>query len=245
MLLTNYHGYATPYGTGGYCNSGSGPLTTVAGSGGPSGCATGWPNMPGEVGGSCAGYAKPSWQTVVGMPADGVRDLPDISLFAASGVWAHYYLTCFSDTSRQGRACTGAPSSWTGGGGTSFSSPIMAGVQALVNQKLGAPQGNPNPVYYALAAKEFGALGNALCNASNGNTVKKGCIFYDVTAGDMDVNCTGTVNCYTPSGTNGVLSQSSSAYLPAQTSGVGWDSATGLGSINAKNLVAAWAKRFR
>ena len=58
------------------------------------------------------------------------------------------------------------------------------------------------------------------------------CIFYDVTKGDMDVNCTGTHNCYLPSGTNGVLSTSDSSYLKAY--------ATGIGSVNAANLVNNW-----
>ncbi len=50
------------------------------------------------VSGTCAGYAKPSWQSVVGNPGDGVRDIPDVSLFAANGVWGHYYVVCYSDT---------------------------------------------------------------------------------------------------------------------------------------------------
>ena len=53
----------------------------------------------------------------------------------------HYYVFCWSDTANGGAACTGAPSSWSGAGGTSFASPIMAGIQALVNQKTGKRQG--------------------------------------------------------------------------------------------------------
>src|SRR5580658_2625268 len=41
-------------------------------------------------------------------------------------------------------------STWSQAGGTSFASPIMAGIQALVNQRAGSPQGNPNGTYYAL-----------------------------------------------------------------------------------------------
>ena len=63
VLLANYEGHNPPYGTNGYCNSGGTSFrTTGAGSGGPSECATGTPAIGGEVGGSCAGYAKPSWQ---------------------------------------------------------------------------------------------------------------------------------------------------------------------------------------
>ncbi|MEI9988009.1 MAG: S53 family peptidase [Aliidongia sp.] len=243
VLIATTEGFSTTYGTSGFCNSTTGRadfLTTASGSGGPSGCATGTPSTSGVVSGSCAGYAKPSWQSLVGVPADGVRDLPDVSLFAANGVWGHYYVYCDSDTHDGGAVCTGAPSGWSGAGGTSFSSPILAGIQALVNQKTGARQGNPNPVYYALAAAEYGSGGSSSCNSSNGNTVGSSCIFYDVTLGDMDVNCTGTHSCYRPSGTNGVLSTSTSSYLKAYGTGTGWDFATGIGTLNAANLVNNW-----
>ena len=244
VLLATFEGFATTYGTSGFCNSSTGEadfLTTGAGSGGPSGCATGSASTSGVVSGTCKGYAKPSWQTgVVGIPADGVRDLPDVSLFASNGLWGHYYVFCWSDTTEGGTACTGAPSGWSGAGGTSFASPILAGIQALVNQKQGARQGNPNPVYYQLAATEYGTSGSTTCNSTNGNTVGSTCIFYDVTQGDMDVNCTGTHNCYRPSGTNGVLSTSDTSYLKAYGTTTGWDFATGIGTVNAANLVNNW-----
>jgi len=116
----------------------------------------------------------------------------------------------------------------------------MAAIQSLVNQKTAARQGNPNPIYYQLAATEYGSSGNANCNSTLGNGVASSCNFYDVTLGDMDVNCTGTNNCYLPSGVNGVLSTSSSSYLPAYGTATGWDSATGIGTINAANLVNNW-----
>ncbi len=50
--------------------------------------------LPESVSGTCAGYAKPSWQSIYGNPSDGVRDLPDVALFAASGLWGHYYVFC-------------------------------------------------------------------------------------------------------------------------------------------------------
>jgi uncharacterized repeat protein (TIGR01451 family) len=61
-----------------------------------------------------------------------------------------------------------------------------------------------------------------------------------VTQGDMDVNCQGANNCYDPSGSNGVLSTANSAYAPAYGTGIGWDFATGIGTINAYNLVSYW-----
>ena len=243
VLLATASGYSTTYGTNGFCNSATGReyyLTTGGGSGGPSGCATGNPSTSEVVSGTCKGYAKPAWQSLVGNPADGVRDMPDISLFAANGVWGHYYVYCDSDTNDGGAACTGAPSGWSGAGGTSFASPIMASIQALVNQKQGAKQGNPNPTLYALAKSEYGAGGSTICNSTSGKGTSSSCVFYDVTQGDMDVNCTGTHNCYRPSGTNGVLSTSSTSYLKAYGTGTGWDFATGIGTVNAANLVNNW-----
>ena len=243
-LIATIEGYSTTYGTSGFCNSSTGKadfLTTASGSGGPSGCATGKASTSGVVSGTCAGWPKPSWQSVYGNPSDGVRDIPDVSLFAANGVWGHYYVYCYTNTAGGGAACTGAPSGWAGAGGTSFASPIMAGIQALVNQhnSLSSGAGNPNPVYYAIASSEYGTSGSATCNSSNGNTVGSSCIFYDITLGDMDVNCTGTHSCYKPSGTYGVLSTSTSSYAPAYGTGTGWDFATGIGSLNAYNLVYA------
>ncbi len=242
-LLSTYAGYPTPYGSSGFCNSATGKadyLTTASGSGGPSGCATGTASTTGVISGTCAGYAKPAWQSLVGVPADGVRDLPDVSLFAANGVWGHYYVICYSDKAYGGAPCTGAPSTWSGAGGTSFASPILAAIQALVNQKQAAPQGNPNPTYYSLAATEYGVSGSASCNSTTGNAIGAGCIFRDITKGDIDVNCTGTHGCYLPSGTNGVLSTATSTYTPSYRATTGWDFATGIGSINAYNLVYGW-----
>ncbi len=241
-LLSAYEGYSSPLGTDGFCNSGPGSsfLTTVSGSGGPSGCAYGAPSTGGVVSGSCSGYAKPGWQSILGNPADRVRDIPDVSLFAANGLWRHYYPACFSDPNNGGGSCSGAPDTWPGYGGTSFAAPIMAGIQALINQRTESRQGNPNPTYYSLAAAEYGASGNSACNSTLGNGVNPSCVFYDVTLGDMDVDCTGTNNCYTPSGAYGALSTSNSALQPAYASGLGWDFATGIGTVNVGNLVMAF-----
>ena len=239
VLISTIEGYSTPYGADGFCNSATGSnfLNTIGGGGGPSECATGSPSTYGVVGGTCKGYAKPSWQKLVGNPKDGVRDVPDVSLFAANGVWGHFYVFC--DTTGGG-SCSGAPVDWSGGGGTSFSSPILAGMQALVNQKVGGRQGNPNVVYYALANNEYGKSGKSSCNSTLGNGANSDCVFYDVTLGDMDVNCHGTVNCYIPSGAEGVLSTSDSSYKPAYGTTTGWDFATGIGTVNAYNLVHKW-----
>jgi len=241
-LLTAYVGYSPTYGSTSLCNDpvyGSLFQTTVGGGGGPSQCATGAPSTSSVVSGTCQGWPKPSWQSVLGNPNDGVRDTPDVSLFAADGLWSHFYIFCWSDTKNGGAACGSDPSAWSGAGGTSFASPIMAGIQALINQKAGGPQGNPAPFYYQLAAAEYGSVGNSSCNSDKGNTVAGSCIFYDVASGDMDVDCVGP-NCFLADGSVGVLSTSNTSFAPAYAGNVGWDFATGIGTINAANLVNNW-----
>ncbi len=231
LLATYVSGSGVTYGTGGFCNStaanNDGLVQVVGGTGGPSGCATGAPTTNGVVGGTCAGTPKPSWQSVFGNPNDGVRDTPDVSLFAANGVWGHFYVVCFSDpgAGRGGAPCTGAPSTWSGFGGTSVSAPIVASIQALVNQSTGSKWGNPNPTYYALASNEYGVAGSAACNSALGNGAASTCVFYDVTQGDNDVPCTGGVNCYLPSGTNGVLSTGPVGSATVTSGGSGYTSA--------------------
>jgi subtilase family serine protease len=242
-LITSFLGYSTPYGANGFCASSYDFLFPTAGSGGPSNCATG-ASAGGIDGttpsnGTCRGWPKPSWQAVLGNPQDGVRDLPDVSLFSADGIWSHLYVFCDSDPTT-GVACVGAPSNWSLGGGTSFATPIMAGMQALVNQVWGDRQGNPAPIYYALARLEYGANGEKNCETFAPGGPAPLCTFYDITIGDNDVDCTGPYNCFDPDAKNGVagvLSLSDSSYQPAFKAGVGWDFTTGIGSVNATNLV--------
>jgi subtilase family serine protease len=226
-------------------------LNAIGGSGGPSGCATGTASTRGVVSGTCRAYPKPSWQSVFGNPSDGVRDIPDVSLFASNGFWDAYYVVCWSnpDTSPivgGGFTCTGPPSAWAGFGGTSVSSPIMAGIQALVNQKTGSRWGNPNTVYYSLASSEYGTSGSgaAACDSTTVNKTSNSCIFYDITEGDNSSACralgTTLFNCYRPTGTYGILSIFNSASDPAYITNAGWDFPTGIGSVNAYNLVMNW-----
>lgn len=247
-LIAGYLGYSTVYGASGFCNSATGKanfINTTAASGGPSQCATGAPSTTDVVSGTCQGYAKPSWQSgLYGNPSDSVRDLPDVSLFAANGVWGHYYVFCFSDTANGGAACSGAPSNWSGAGGTSFAAPIMAGFQSLVNQSTGSRWGNPNTKYYALAASEYGTSGTTSCLSSS--SPASSCTFYDITLGNMDVVCHSSVDCFDSSGSGrsiiyGALSTSSTSFNAAYATAPGWDFATGIGSVNVNNLVSNWS----
>ena len=228
-LLYNYEGAGAGYGSGGECNTSSNFRLTAAASGGPSSCATGGGGTDQTshsfVDGTCMGYAKPSWQSgIFGNPADGVRDIPDVSLFASNGIWGHYVTVCFSDTTQGGTSCSGAPSTWAGFGGTSASAPMMAAIHALVNEKWGSSwqgsgasrSGNPDPIYYSIAKSEFGSGGNSSCYSINQpprEGLASSCAFYDITQGDNDIDCADTGsrgadknNCYLPSGTYGSLS---------------------------------------
>jgi hypothetical protein len=162
-------------------------------------------------GGRSASWLKPAWQT--GTPSDNARDIPDISLFASNGFVQSFYVICQRDLTA---GCD--LSSLVGIGGTSVSSPAFAGIMALVNQKTGSPQGVPGLVLYTLAAQQPSAFHDAL----SGSTITVPCV-------------TGSANCTTATAGHhyGVLSGFSTA--------TGYDLATGLGSVNAANLVNNWS----
>jgi Pro-kumamolisin, activation domain len=232
VLISEYvFGSFTTYGSSGFCNNATGDTTYLilaAGSGGASNCYSGaGGTTTGEYGLSqpgCQGLPKPTWQSgstlvggkaVYGSPSDGVRDIPDVSMFAANGIWGHFETVCWSDptqTSGGAASCSGAPSTWSGFGGTSVASPTMAGIQALINQVTGTTWGNPNPVYYQIGQNEYGTAGGTFagtsCNSSGSGGPAAGCAFNDITQGDIDVVCeyngtTGRHHCYRPSGTRG------------------------------------------
>jgi uncharacterized protein (TIGR03437 family) len=231
--LASYFGAS---GVEAFCNSGAGQpfLDVDAGSGGFS-----------------ALYSKPSWQNGVnGIPADGRRDVPDVSLFAGDGLMQHSYTYCQSDN---GSPCD--PSSPGGivvgyGGGTSFGAPAFAGIMALINQKTGSHQGLANPRLYELASIQYGSSSSPntadaqVCNTSYPIAPGNGCVFYDVTSGNIDVPClNGSPNCYVSNAADlvGLLSVSGASLVPAYSAGPGYDFATGLGSINVANLVNQWS----
>ena len=100
-------------------------------------------------------YPKPYWQTGPGVPQDNRRDVPDVAFGAAA---SHDGYRLFS-----------------GGvletvGGTSVGAPVLAGVLALLNQKMGVALGNVNPGLYRVAQTAPG-------------------VFHDITTGDNIVPC--------------------------------------------------------
>jgi pseudomonalisin len=142
-------------------------------------------------GGASSKYSKPAWQVAPGVPDDGKRDIPDVSLSAA-GHDAYLVQT-------QGKLVAI--------GGTSAASPSFAGLMALIVQATGQRQGYANSRFYQLAAAQYGSGGAA--------------VFHDITSGNNSVP--------------GVSGYSTTA---------GYDLATGLGSVDAYNLVNNWAVDF-
>jgi hypothetical protein len=162
-------------------------------------------------GGASVYFHKPSWQTGFG---DSMRDVPDVSLTAAGH---DPYLLCLEGScvpDAQGRFSIWLVS------GTSAAAPSFAGIMALVDQKMGARQGQANYVLYRLAASNPGT-----CNGSSTTTLPtSNCIFNDTTVGNNAVPG--------ESGYNTTAGK--------YQSGKGYDLATGLGSMNVANLVSKW-----
>ena len=228
----------------------------------------------GGSGGRSTVDAKPSWQGAVYDAApDGVRDLPDVSLFAGSYGGYTWAVICTAQNPC-GLNSSGQPTNANVAleGGTSLSSPMFAGIQALVDQALGsngipANQGNAAPTLYALAQQEYGTStapnSTALTNCASNDTgsyANNGCVFHNIVRGDNSTECYQptnlayiTNNCYffgtveygqiqigltsnnaEPTDYNGIDR--------AYTTRAGWSLASGLGSVDAANLVAAWKK---
>lgn len=159
-------------------------------------------------GGASTLFPKPAWQQGTGVPNDGHRDVPDISLAASPN--HDGYLVC-----SQGSCVNGYRKSDNTTlnvvGGTSAGVPTFAGIITLINQERNTSlgQGNVNPILYGLAATSPS-------------------VFHDITVGKNNVPCT--------AGSTGCPSSGTIGY----SAGVGYDQASGLGSIDASALAAAW-----
>ena len=166
--------------------------------------------------------SKPSWQKgVPGIPADNARDVPDVSLLSSPAYLP--YLYCSSDQSGwsngQVASCnSGFRDSSSGdltlAGGTSFASPIFAGMVAIINQEKGysTGQGLLNPTLYTLAS----------------NSTTYAAAFHDITSGNNE--------CPSSLGSSYCAGNATSHY----SSGTGYDLTTGLGSVDLNALATAW-----
>jgi hypothetical protein len=235
----------------------------VAGSGGGSNCANPVTEPDGSVGCdptsttpmTIYGIPKPSWQSGTGVPNDGVRDQPDVSLFAGDGFISHsFYVYCEMDENAAAGGVVGqgggSPSScdlnapyldFQGAGGTSASAQAFGGLMALVNQKTGQRQGNANYVLYPLAAQSGASCASNSVMAPTANASK--CIFYDIQVGNNSVACVaGSPNCGNQSaiGYGIMVYTNGTTTVPAWLTTLGYDLATGIGTVNAANLVNDW-----
>jgi subtilase family serine protease len=172
----------------------------------------------GGGGGTSIYEPQPLWQAgVPGIPATGFRLVPDISLISSD--MQPGYLICTSDTIFQ--TATGCTQGFFDAqgihpqilGGTSVAAPIFAGLVAVLNQAKGytaSGQGLINPTLYSLAS-----VPATYASA-----------FHDITDGNNA--CWNVPFCGTgPQNTD-------------YASGVGYDEASGLGSIDFAALLAAW-----
>ena len=172
-------------------------------------------------GGASMFFSKPSWQTGTGVPSDNARDVPDISLHASPN--HDGYLICSPTDGKGNPACTNGFRDSQGFldvvGGTSTGAPTFAGIVTIINQATNANgQGNANPTLYGLAKTASAA-------------------FHDITTGNNQVPCkAGSPNCPSP--------PPSGCTVPCigYTATAGYDLASGLGSVDAFNLVNAWPK---
>ncbi len=184
----------------------------------------------------CAGgFTKPSWQVGTGVPNDGKRDVPDVSLAADPD--HDGYVLCTQETNGAGTAFTGQsscvypvgsgqapyfdaqnPQQGFLYGGTSIAAPQWAAILTLMNQEAGntGGAGNINPILYQTVQTTPGA-------------------FHDITTGSNAVICVaGSPNCIS-NGAGGYV-------MSCCNAGTGYDMATGLGSVDAAALGAAWPK---
>jgi hypothetical protein len=183
-------------------------------------------NISAGSGGVSAAYPKPAFQSAL-TPGDSSRDLPDVSLLAANGQNGALWTLCSDNVSNGDDTGTYTDCQVTGGlltsstqiegvGGTSASAPAFAGMLALVSQSLsGARLGQANTSIYRLA--------NTLYST----------IFHDVTQGNNSVPCVqGSVDC--------ALDSASQYFITGFNAGSNYDLASGLGSVNAAEMVSNW-----
>jgi len=205
----------------------SGATNINAGSGGSSSCSTNT-STDAAIGTCTSGYGKPAWQTGVGVPGDAVRDIPDISLMSGAGGDNASWLVCTDDVGPNSATppvnvaadCTIQSDGqfyFFGFGGTSTASPAFAGILAIVQQ-------SSNNGRLGQAAKQLYDLYNG---------AGAPLIFNDITVGNNSVYCaSGSPDC--------ALNGAGSYFLTQFDTTIGYDLATGLGSVDVNQLIAYW-----
>jgi trimeric autotransporter adhesin len=226
----------------------NGDTDTVGGGGGASNdayCSTGF-TATGTCSVALTGYPKPSWQSGTGVPSDSVRDLPDVSLFSANGYNDSYYGICATDGDCQ-PVSSGSTVQIYGVGGTSASAPSFAGIMALVNQKYGR-QGQADTVLYPMAA-QFPAAFHDIIVGNNSEPcayetptdltppVTPDCI---QTAANKTANIYYTIDDPTyGTALEGQIGNTTNSTVEYNAV-TGYDLASGLGTVDATQLVNNW-----
>ncbi len=186
--------------------------------------------LNGTGGGASVFFSKPSWQTGEGVPNDGARDVPDIAVDASDVV--NPYLLCATEPSGTVADCTSgfrdSQEDLDAAGGSSFGPPTFGGVLALINEETQATtgQGNINPVLYSMASQDPDAFHNITTGMNN--------VFTSITAANNVVACVPESQDADDTGCP------ASGEMGYQSSGPGYNQVTGLGSIDAANMGAAW-----
>jgi Pro-kumamolisin, activation domain/Bacterial Ig-like domain (group 3) len=152
-------------------------------------------------GGSSIFYGKPAWQTGTGVPQDGARDIPDVSLTSSLH---DGYIVCLRSL---GGDCSQGFFFLVGG--TSAASPSFAGIMALINQKTNTSWGNPDPIIYSLAnGSKYNTIfhditvGNNMVPAASGNMIGYDTgTGYDLATGWGSVDVNQLVNAWVATGT--------------------------------------------
>lgn len=170
-----------------------------------SGSVSGGSGLWSSGGGASTVFTQPAWQTGVGVPNNGRRNVPDVALAAASH---DGYLVYSSDNSTSTRTRYVF-------GGTSAAAPSFAGLMALVKHKAGARQGNANPRFYELAALQANGGPAYFHTVQGGNNSVPGVTGFVATVGAV----TPTYNQATGLGSvdGNVLVSQWAATLPAST----------------------------
>ncbi len=146
-------------------------------------------------GGASIVYAKPAFQSGPGVPADGHRDVPDVSLSSAGH--DGYIVVQGHTTGTTGLEAVG---------GTSAASPSFAGLMSLVVQKTGARQGNANTAFYNMGRNQQAGGTAVYHDITAGNNTVPGVtgfaatVGYDLSTGWGSVNAANLVNFWNNNG---------------------------------------------